>query len=140
MHEKFDREEPVAAGSERSFGLVIGGFFALVAFAPLLHKEPSGPRLWAILLAILFGGLAFLRPALLRPLNVAWTKLGLLLYQFVNPVVLGIVFYGVVTPLGMLMRARGKDLLRLRRDPAAASYWIAREPPGPSPESMTKQF
>src|SRR3954452_1490727 len=56
MHEKFDREEPVTAGSERSFGLVIGGFLTLVAFAPLLHKEPAGPRLWVIGIAILFVG------------------------------------------------------------------------------------
>ncbi len=84
--------------------------------------------------------LAFAAPQVLAPLNRLWFKLGLLLHKIVNPIVLGIMFYVVVTPTGLIMRLLGKDLLRLKRDPAAASYWIERTPPGPKPESLGDQF
>jgi hypothetical protein len=79
-------------------------------------------------------------PAALRPLNRAWMLLGLVLYKIVNPIVMALLFFSTMTPVGALMRACGKDPLRLRRDPAAASYWIAREPPGPAAETMRNQF
>ena len=76
----------------------------------------------------------------LAPLNKWWTKLGVLLYRIVSPVVLGLLFYLTVTPIALLLRLLGKDPLRLRRDPDGASYWIDRTPPGPAPESMKNQF
>jgi hypothetical protein len=84
--------------------------------------------------------LALLWTAPLRPLNRAWLKLGLLLSKIVSPVVMMVLFYATVTPVGVLMRWAGKDPLRLRRDAAATSYWIPREPPGPAPNSMKQQF
>ena len=75
-----------------------------------------------------------------RSAQQIWTKFGVLLYTIVSPVVLGFLFYVTVTPIALLMRVLGKDPLRLRRDPDAASYWIDRTPPGPSPESMKNQF
>jgi hypothetical protein len=66
-------------------------------------------------------------------------KLGLLLHRIVNPMVMGLLFYGTIWPTGLVMRMRGRDLLRLKRDPSAASYWIARVP-GPAPETMKDQF
>ena len=69
-----------------------------------------------------------------------WVKLGALLYVIVSPIVMALLFYLTVTPLALLMRVPGKDPLRLRRDPNAASYWIERTPPGPAPESMKNQF
>jgi hypothetical protein len=63
-----------------------------------------------------------------------------LLGALVSPLALGVLYYGVLTPLGVLMRLAGKDPLRLRREPGAASYWLPRQPPGPPPDSMTNQF
>jgi hypothetical protein len=79
-------------------------------------------------------------PRILRPLNRIWLKIGLLLNKVVSPIVLGIVFFGVLTPLGAVLRMRGKDPLRLRFEKDAPSYWIMRQPPGPAPRSMTRQF
>jgi membrane protease YdiL (CAAX protease family) len=144
MHESFERPEDAKSSSNRTFGLVLGACFLLVALAPLarelVHGTALEPRWWALALALLLFLLALIRPAALAPLNRLWTRLGLLLYKIVNPLVLGLLFYGTVTPVGLLMRATGKDPLRLKPDPAAASYWIRRDPPGPSPESMKNQF
>jgi hypothetical protein len=83
---------------------------------------------------------ALLYPAALNPLNRAWLKFGLLLHKVVNPIVMGLLFYGTVLPTGLVFRALGKDILRLRRQPEADSYWIVRQPPGPAPETMKDQF
>jgi hypothetical protein len=83
---------------------------------------------------------ALLWPAVLAPLNRIWTRFGLLLHRIVSPVVLGVMFFGVVTPMGLVMRALGKDPLRLRFDPAARTYWIERRPPGPAPDTLNNQF
>jgi hypothetical protein len=90
--------------------------------------------------AAVFAVLALLWTAALAPLNKLWTKLGILLYRIVSPVVMALLFYVTVTPIALLMRVLGKDPLRLRRAPDAASYWIDRTPPGPAPESMKNQF
>ena len=91
-------------------------------------------------MAAVFAALALTWTAALAPLNKWWTKLGVLLYRVVSPIALGLMFYVAVVPVGLLMRVLGKDPLRLRRDPDAASYWIDRTPPGPTPESMKNQF
>jgi predicted membrane metal-binding protein len=140
MHEDFTREEEVHGSSDRSFGVVMAAVFAIVALLPLLHEPLSSIRWWALAVAAVFAALAFLWTAPLRPLNRLWLKLGLLLSKIVSPVVLALLFYGTVTPVGLLMRAVGKDPLRLRRNAAAASYWIPREPPGPAADSMKQQF
>ena len=134
MHEDFTREEEVQGSSDRSFGLVMAAFFAIVAFFPLVHGSLAAIRWWAFGIGAAFLTLALLRPASLRPLNRLWLKLGLLIGKIVSPLVLSLLFYVTVTPVGLLMRAVGKDPLRLRRNTKAASYWIAREPPGPAPE------
>ena len=81
-----------------------------------------------------------LLPRALGPLHWLWQRLGLLLHKVTNPILLGLIFFGAVVPTGLVMRALGKRPLRLTFDPAAKSYWILREPPGPSPDSMKKQF
>lgn len=129
---------PVQMGSERSFGLVFAAVFAIVALWPL--KDGGQIRLWAAGLAAVFVVAALVRPAVLRPVNLVWFKFGLLLHKVVTPLVMGLLFFATVTPVGLLMRATGKDPMRLRRDPAAASYWIRRDPPGPPPDSMKNQF
>jgi hypothetical protein len=83
---------------------------------------------------------AWLSPAALAPLNRVWTRFGLLLHRIVSPVVLGVMFFVVVTPMGLIMRALGKDPLRLRFDRDARSYWIDRRPPGPAPDTLNNQF
>ena len=83
---------------------------------------------------------ALVRPALLAPLNRLWLRLGLFLHKIITPVVMALIFFTTVLPTGLVMRALGKDPLRLRRDPAAASYWIARNPSGLAPETMKNQF
>jgi Saxitoxin biosynthesis operon protein SxtJ len=137
-HEDFNRQEEVNPSSDRSFGLVVAIFFLLVAFWPLIRAEPI--RWWALGVAAVIAVLALLWTAALAPLNKLWTKLGILLYRIVSPVVMALLFYVTVTPIALLMRVLGKDPLRLRRAPDAASYWIDRTPPGPAPESMKNQF
>src|SRR5262245_36964224 len=136
MHEDFTRKETVQGSSDRSFGLVMAGFFGIVALWPLLHGSLSSIRWWALIVAVAFLAGAVLRPVALGPLHRLLLKLGLLLSKVVSPVVLTILFYTTVTPIGFLMRWSGKDPLRLRRNGAAQSYWILREPPGPTPDSM----
>jgi hypothetical protein len=137
-HEDFSRQEEIKPSSDRSFGLVIAAFFLIVGFWPLVRAQPI--RWWALGAATVFALLALLWTAALAPLNRLWMKLGALLYTVVSPVVMALLFYVTVTPIALLMRLLGKDPLRLRRDPDAASYWIDRTPPGPSPVSMKNQF
>jgi hypothetical protein len=137
-HEDLNREEQVEGSSDRVFGLVFAGVFLAVAGWPLL--QGAGPRWWALAVAALFSLVALLAPDLLSGPNRLWMKFGLLLGKVVGPIALGVLFYGVLTPIGALMRLSGKDPLRLKRDAESQSYWIAREPPGPPPKSMTNQF
>ena len=137
-HEAFDRDEEIVAGSDRSFGLVMAGAFAVVTALNAWHAGRIWP--WTATLAAFFLIAALARPALLNPLNRLWLKFGLLLHRIVNPVIMALLFYGTVLPTGLALRAMGKDLLRLRREPEADSYWIVRTPPGPAPETMKDQF
>jgi len=137
-HENFSRDEAVSVGSDRSFGLVMAAGFAVFASLSLWREGRAWPPLAAI--ATFFLVAALLVPAALNPLNRAWLKLGLLLHKIINPVVMGLLFYGAVLPTGLVMRAMGRDLLRLKPQPKAESYWIVRTPPGPAPKTMKDQF
>ena len=137
-HEDFARVAPVEGSSNRSFGLVFAAVFLIIALFPLISGGAF--RWWSAALAFAFGTTALMMPTLLHPLNRAWTRLGVLLHRVVSPIILGFMFYAVVTPIGLLMRALGKDPLRLRFDGDASSYWIARTPPGPTPERLKDQF
>lgn len=137
-HESYVRDEEVHGSSDRSFGIVFAVVFALIGLLPLAFG--GSPRVWSLLVSAVFLILALAMPRILAPLNRLWLRFGLLLHRIVSPLVLGIMFYLVITPMGLLMRALGKDLLRLRFDQGAPSYWIERSPPGPPPESMKDQF
>jgi hypothetical protein len=137
-HEDLTREQEVEGSSDRVFGLVFAGAFLLLGGWPLLHGE--APHVWAFGLATMFLLLALLKPASLSRLNRLWMKLGILLGKVISPLALGVLFYGVLTPIGAVMRFAGSDPLRVKLDPDAESYWISREPAGPSPDSMTNQF
>lgn len=132
------RPQKIENSSNRSFGLVFAAFFLIVALLPLLHGHDV--RLWALGLAGTFLLLAFAAPELLAPLNRLWTRFGILLHHIVSPIALGVMFYGVVTPTGLIMRLVGKDSLRLHMDKSASSYWIERLPPGPAPDSLKLPF
>jgi hypothetical protein len=95
---------------------------------------------WALGIAAAFFLAALLMPAVLAPLNRLWFKFGMLLHRVVSPLVMGMLFYVVVTPIGLLMRLFGKRPLNLEFETAETSYWILRQPPGPAPETIKNQF
>ena len=137
-HERLAGDEPAKGGSDRGFGVVFAILFVVIGLFPLLDGGP--PRAWALGIAAVFLAVALVRPSLLAPLNRVWFKFGLLLQRVVNPLVMALIYFAVVTPTGLIMRAFGNDPLRLKHDPDARSYWIHREPPGPERESMQNQF
>lgn len=137
-HEDFSRKEQIKGASDRSFGLVFAVFFAILALWPVISRD--APRWWAVFLSAGFAIAALLFPRVLHPANWAWTKFGLLLNRFTNPIITGLVFFLAVTPTGLLMKMFGKNPLRLGYEPEAQTYWIERRPPGPAPESMSNQF
>lgn len=129
----------IVLGSNRKFGVTFGAIFAVFGLWPLLHQGGS-PRWWLIAASAGFLSVGLLVPVWLTPLNRAWFKLGLALNKIVNPVVMGLLFFGAVVPFGWFLRWKGKDLLRLAIKRDAPTYWIEREPPGPSRGTFNKQF
>jgi hypothetical protein len=137
-HEDFSRKEGPSTGSDRGFGVVFTVVFLAIGLLPLLSGNPL--HVWSITVSLLILLITLVRPVLLAPFNRIWGLLGLALSRIVNPIVLGIIFFGVITPTGLVMRLFGKDIIRLRFESESESYWISRHPPGPSPESMKNQF
>jgi Saxitoxin biosynthesis operon protein SxtJ len=137
-HERLVADEAVTGSSNRSFGFVFSALFALVGLGPLVHGRPV--RAWAVLVATTFLLIALARPRILAPLNRLWLGFGLLLHACVSPMIMGLVFYTTVTPIGLARRLLGADPLRLRLDRDAVTYWIERDPPGPAPDTMRRQF
>jgi len=138
VHEDFSRLDSSGGSSDRSFGLVMAGFFALTALVPLLRGRPFRP--WALAVSAAFLVVALIGPTLLRPLNLLWTRLALLLSKITNPIITGLMFYMLFTPVAFVIRLLGKDPLRLKLPPVSGSYWIPRKPGEPTPESMQNQF
>lgn len=138
LHESFARDYAMQAGSPRSFGLIVGG--ALLGLSGLPLIDGRQPWFWISGLGAVLITAALCAPAVLQPLNRAWTALGRLMQRVFDPIFLGFLFFCVITPVAWAMRAAGKDPLLLKRDRAAESYWIERSPPGPTPESMKDQF
>ncbi len=137
-HESYSRHDDTAMGSERSFGLVMAVALGVVASVNWWHVGRIWP--WVGGAAVLFLLAALTYPRLLRPLNIIWFKFGLLLHHIVNPIIMSLLFFLTIWPIGLILRITGKEFLRLRREPESDSYWIVRDPPGPSPESMRDQF
>jgi hypothetical protein len=137
-HEFQAREEGVKVSSERNFGLVFAGLFTLLGTLSFYH----GGTHWYYWfpLAALFAVFAYAAPVVLAPLNRLWAKFGHLLHTIISPLLLGILFYLCIVPIGLLMRLSGKDPMRRKFDPAEKSYWIVRTPPGPAPETFKNQF
>jgi hypothetical protein len=138
LHEDLRREDVTAAPSERKFGLTLGAIFALIAVVKAFEHSPWSFAWGALAIALI--GSALLRPHLLAAPNRIWLKIGLLLHRIVNPLIMAILFYGTILPIGLLMRAFGKDPLRRRLDKSAASYWLPRPDARPPVEAMRQQF
>jgi len=139
-HEQLSKPDDVKPPSEKSFGLTFAAILSLIAAWLYLRKDLPIWTVASLAASIAFLAAAFLAPALLRPLNLAWSRFGLLLHRIVNPIVMGLLFFLVFTPTGFIMRALGKDLLRLKRDPSRSSYWIHRADESHPPSKMTNQF
>ena len=125
----------IKISSNRSFGLVFFVVFLIVALWPL--KYEADIRLWSLALSIIFFILGVFNSKLLTPLNKLWFKFGMLLGAIIAPIIMGVIFFLVVTPTGFFMRLIGKDLLRKKYNKNAKSYWIKRDEPS---GTMKQQF
>jgi Saxitoxin biosynthesis operon protein SxtJ len=121
----------------RDFGLLVGGIFGVIGLWPLLWRQQS-PRLWAVALAAALVLPALVAPPILAPAYRAWMKLAEVLAWVNTRIVLGVVFYGVVTPIGLVMRLTGRDPMRRQFDQAGETYRV-RCTPRPA-SHMTRQF
>lgn len=127
--------------SNTSFGgLFVVVFLLLAGWAFWRGAMPWATGFAAVAAAFLLTTL--IAPHLLTPLNRAWMALGHLLGRIISPIVLGLMFYGLITPVALVQRLSGRDALRLRafRDPKLSSHWIRRDPVGPPPESFRRQY
>jgi len=125
----------VKISSNRSFGLLFFIVFLAISLWPLKSQEDL--RLWAFIIALIFFVLGILNSKFLTPLNKLWIKFGFFLGTIISPVVMGVVFFMVVTPVGLFMRLLGKDLLRMKKSKSASTYWISREQ---QTNTMKRQF
>ena len=119
-----DSNSKIKISSNRSFGLVFFLVFLIVALWPLKYEEDV--RLWSFILSIIFFILVILNSKLLTPLNKLWFKFGIFLGSIISPVVMGLVYFLVVAPVGIFMRILGKDLLKKNKIKSASTYWIKR--------------
>ena len=126
--------EDIKISSNRSFGIVFFIFFLIIALYPLINNENI--RLWSLMISFVFLILGLLNSNYLRPLNKIWFKFGIFLGKLISPIIMGIIFFFVVTPIGLLMRLLGKDVLNLKYS-NYNSYWI--EKTGPK-SKMKNQF
>ena len=128
------KENKIKIGSNRSFGIVFFIVFFIISLFPLL--KGNDVRIWSLLVSLIFLALGLINSNILSPLNKLWFKFGLLLGNFISPIVMGLVFFLVVTPTGLFMRFIGKDLLNLKKK-NVKSYWIDKT--GPK-SKMKNQF
>tara|TARA_Y100000996_G_C22066534_1_gene455526 strand:+ start:146 stop:529 length:384 start_codon:yes stop_codon:yes gene_type:complete len=124
----------IPKSSNKSFGLVFFIVFILIAFYPLLND--GNIRLWSLLVSLIFLILGLLNSKILNPLNSLWQKFGLLLNKVMSPLIMGLIFFFIVTPIGILMRILKKDLLNLKFN-KKETYWIDKS--GPK-SKMKNQF
>ena len=126
--------DDVKISSNRSFGIVFFVVFLLIALYPLTYGGEV--RIWSFIISIIFLILGLLNSKILAPLNKIWFKFGILLGKIVSPLIMGIIFFLVVTPIGLIMRLLGKDVLNLKYN-RNKSYWIEKN--GPK-SKMKNQF
>ena len=124
----------IKISSNKSFGIVFFIFFLIIALWPLINDENI--RLWSLIVSIIFLILGIINSKILTPLNNLWFKFGLFLGKIVSPIVMGIIFFFIVTPTGIIMRLIGKDILNLKRN-NLNTYWIEKTNEN---SSMKNQF
>ena len=126
--------DDIKVSSNRSFGIVFFVVFLLIALFPIIYN--SEIRLWSLVISFIFLVLGLLNSKILSPLNKLWFKFGILLGKIISPLIMGVIFFLVVTPIGFIMRLLGKDVLNLKYQDKK-SYWI--EKTGPK-SKMKNQF
>ena len=126
--------DEIKISSNRSFGIVFFIVFLLIALYPLLKGNDL--RVWSLIISVVFLILGLINSKILTPLNRLWFKFGLLLGKFISPLIMGIIFFLVVTPIGIIMRLLKKDLLNLKYN-KKETYWIDKS--GPK-SKMKNQF
>ena len=126
--------DDVKISSNKSFGLVFFIVFLLIAFYPLINQGDI--RIWSVLISLLFLILGIINSKILTPLNKVWFKFGIFLGKLISPIIMGIIFFLVVTPIAFLMRMLKKDLLNLKYS-KNSSYWIKKTDPK---STMKNQF
>ena len=126
--------DEIKIGSNRGFGIVFFVVFLLIAIYPLL--KGSDLRIWSLIISFIFLVLGLTKSNILTPLNKLWFKFGLFLGKIISPLIMGFIFFVVVTPIGIIMRLLRKDLLNLKYN-KKKSYWI--EKTGPK-SKMKNQF
>ncbi len=129
---------PPPLPSNRKFGGLIAGVLALLALYALWKGHPIRAAAFAVPGALL-GLAALVLPNILTPLNRLWMAFGLLLGKIVSPLVLAVIFMGLITPVAVSTRLFGRDVLRMKKR-NVTSYWIERDPAGPEPTSFQRQF
>ena len=118
--------EDIKISSNRSFGIVFFVVFLIVAIYPLINN--ANLRIWSLVISLIFLILGLINSKFLTPLNKLWFKFGLLLGKLISPIIMGIIFFFVVTPIGLIMKIFGKDILNLKKN-NAKSYWIEKKGP-----------
>ena len=126
--------DEIKIGSNRSFGIVFFIVFFIIALFPLINN--SEIRIWAVIISLIFLILGLINSKILTPLNKAWFKFGIFLGKIISPLIMGIIFFLVVTPIGILMKMLKKDLLNLKFN-KHKSYWIEKSEPK---SKMKNQF
>ena len=121
----------------RSFGYIVGGIFGVIAMWPFVFHG-AGIRIWALAISVVLVSCAFIVPSILRPVYKIWMRVGSVLGWINTRIILGLCFYGLFTPIGMLLRIRGKKPIQWNFDPKAETYRVNRAPRSPS--HMLKQF
>jgi hypothetical protein len=116
-----------------TFGILFFVFFLIIGLYPLISNEPI--RIWSIIVSLVFLTVTIIKPNLFTFLNKLWIKFGILLGKIISPIVMGLVFFFVVTPIGIFVKILKKDVMGLKR--GESSYWITRED---KIQSMKKQF
>ena len=126
--------DDIKIGSNRSFGIVFFVVFLIIATYPLINGDEL--KLWSLIISIVFLFLGLVNSKILNPLNKLWFKFGIFLGKIISPLVMGIIFFLVVTPIGLLMRLLNKDLLNLKFN-NNNTYWIKKTEPK---SKMKNQF
>jgi hypothetical protein len=128
----------VVGSTNRRFGILFSMVFAIVGLVPVAYDDKVA--LWALIASCLIAIITSARPSLLAPFSSLWMKLGNALHKVVSPVVLGAIFYLVVWPTAIVVRLSGKEILKLKMEPDALTYWESRERSVQSPQTMKRQY